>query len=148
MSTLFETHQREELTVTAEGTPPDSTLKEVLKKISEVLFRQRAYERWQNSLETRRHPTGQHELDYGRVLREREGQVDVRIDHTEGRGGKQSWETWVLGIVGTLIAAAIGGVVYELSDLKADMRAILVRQQMDHEQIKELRCSVYKVCTP
>jgi hypothetical protein len=102
------------------------------------------YERWHNGLEARRHPNGYHEPDYERILREREGQVEVRIEKYDEGGGRQSWQSWILTIVGSLIALGIGAVAFELADLKADMRASLARQEMEEKRIDRLEQRVYR----
>lgn len=58
--------------------------------------------------------------------------------------GSQSWQTWILGIVGLLIAAGVGALNYQLSDLKADVRAALTRQELDEKRIDNLERHVYR----
>lgn len=59
-------------------------------------------------------------------------------------GEKQSWRDWLLGIVGLLIVAGISAIVFELSDMKADLRASLTRQEMDEKRIDRMEAKVYR----
>jgi hypothetical protein len=69
----------------------------------------------------------------------------VRIDrYDEGGGGKQSWRDWILGIVGGLIVLGIGAVIYQLADMKADLRASLTRQEMDEKRLDRVEARVYR----
>lgn len=107
----------------------------------------------QQSMESRRYrDPREQDPDYGRRLRELEGQIaeidreqqGFRMgDYHEGGGGSK-WQQWILTIVGSLIAAGIGAVVYELADLKATMSASLARQEMDEQRLNRLEQHVYR----
>jgi hypothetical protein len=92
----------------------------------------------------RRHPSYHEEPDYERVLREREGQVEVRIEggYHEKPSGGHSWKDWILGIAAVLIAVWLGRISLQMDDLVK----VGVKQEGDEKQIAELRCTVYKVC--
>lgn len=85
--------------------------------------------RWMNQImEARRHPNGYNEPDYERVLREREGQVEVRIEggyheRGSGHGEKNSWKDWILTICAPLIVAGVGGVLWEVIELNKSQSA-------------------------
>ena len=64
------------------------------------------------------------------------------IIHIEG--AKQSWRDWILGIVGLLVVAGIGAVVYQLSDMKADLKASLTRQEMDEKRLDRVEAKLYR----
>lgn len=146
---LFEARKKEELTVTAEGTPSEPALKDILKSITDIaksvkesLFHDLAYKIWGETLETRRYrdPRDQ-DPDYGRRLRELEGQI-AEIDreqasfkmgdYHEGRGNK--WEKWIMpGLVTLAVTGIISNVVQsitvaalrqEVTDLKAEVTDI------------------------
>jgi len=80
-----------------------------------------------------------------RRMRHRLRDLEVSI-HNGGpkNTGQQSWQTWVLTIVGLLIVSGIGGVIYQLSDLKGDMRAFLKGQELDEKRIDNLEKHVYR----
>lgn len=122
---LFERKQ-ENLTVTAEGAPSESALKELLKSIKELLFHHRTHKQWGEALATRRHPSDRGpDPDYERILREREGsdyEPRIRIDRYDEGGGKHSWKDWILTIVGVLIVAWLARLDSKL-DTIADLRA-------------------------
>jgi hypothetical protein len=100
------------------------------------------YERWQNGLEARRHPNGYHEPDYERILREREGQVEVRVEGYHEGGDKHSWKDWILGIIALAIVAWLGRISLQMDELTK----VIVRQDIQEKEIAALRCTVYKVC--
>jgi len=102
------------------------------------------FKRFENAVESRRHPNTFHEPDYERILREREGQVDVRIEggYRESGGDKHAWKEWILVIVGLLIGGWLGRISMKMDDLVK----VVVKQEIDEKQIAELRCTVYKVC--
>lgn len=121
---LFET-KREELTVTAEGIPSESALKEMLKKIEQAihqgiksveqaLFKHRIHKEWGAALETRRYrDPRESDPDYDHRLRELEG--DTRENEPGFRNvnyprppKSESWQNKVLvGVAITVISAAI-----------------------------------------
>lgn len=67
---------------------------------------------------------------------------DPHIIYVEG--AKQSWRDWILGIVGLLAVSGIGAVVYQLADMKADLRASLTRQEMDEKRLDKIEAKVYR----
>lgn len=98
------------------------------------------------AMEARRHPEGDYEPDFGERLRRLEAQEfepQVRIERYDENGGGRLLQ-WILGIVGTLIAMGIGGVIYELSDLKSTMAASLARQEQDEKRLDRLEQHVYR----
>lgn len=69
---------------------------------------------------------------------------EIRIDrYTEGGNGP-TWQTWILTIVGSLIVLGIAGVVYQLTDIKSDMRAFLKGQADDERRLDNLEKKVYR----
>jgi hypothetical protein len=145
---LFDTH--EELTVSVGGKPSEPTFKDLLKKIAELLFDHRTYQKWGSDLETRRYrDPREHDPDYGQNLRKVEGDIrqterDFRMrDYHEG-GGDSSWQKWVMTIVQLLIVAGIGGVIYELEELKSTMAASLARQEMDERRLDRIESHLWR----
>jgi hypothetical protein len=117
---LFDGNPREILTVATREGGQESALKEILKKISEVLFRDRQYWKWGNALEARRYQDGRGDPDYERRLRELEGRIDesepkFRMgDYHEGGGGK--WDKWAMpGLVTLAVSGIIGNVVQSMT---------------------------------
>lgn len=97
---------------------------------------------------SRRHPEGNYEPDFSERLRRLEEQggdyePQIRFDRYDENGGGRLLQ-WILGIVGTLIAMGIGGVIYELSDLKSTMAASLARQEQDEKRLDRLEQHVYR----
>jgi hypothetical protein len=137
---LFDSHKREECEAHLL-----TTIKAEVQKLWDrtVVY----FDQSRQYLETRRHPDTHEEMDYELRLRELEGTVGqergFRMRDYNENGGRRVWE-WVLGIVGTLIAMGIGAVAYQLSDLKADMRASLARQEMDEKRIDRLENHTYR----
>jgi hypothetical protein len=123
------------LNFTRETTPKEAlegTLKRWMAHIKETI-------------ETRRHSSGDYEPNYERILREREGQVEVRLEggYYEGGGGN-SWKDWILTVCGPLIVLGIAGVIYQLADMKADQRASLARQEELEKRVDRLETHVYR----
>lgn len=95
------------------------------------------------AMETRRHPNGYDEPDYERILREREG--GININGYNERGYKEpSWRDWMMNILGGLIVIGIGAVIYQLEDLKSSMAASLARQEMDERRIDRIEQHLYR----
>lgn len=86
------------------------------------------------------------ESDFGERLRRLEKQEEyemrVRMDRYEEGSGK--WQNWILTVVGSLIVAGIGAVVYELADLKSTMAASLARQEMDEKRLDRVESRVFR----
>lgn len=145
---LFDTH--EELTVSVGGKPSEPTFKEQLKKIAELLFAHRTYQKWSEDLETRRHPDTHEEIDYELRLRELEGQLNdrelrgVRMGDYHEHKGESSWQKWIMTIVQMLIVAGIGGVIFELEELKSTMAASLARQEMDERRLDRIESHLWR----
>lgn len=136
-----------------EGDLPEEsqdTDKSILTKAAELLWRTaNMFERYWN--ESRRHQDDRGPDDYeydpeeSREIARRRREPHIRIDrYDEGGGGKQSWRDWILGIVGMLIVAGIGAVIYQLADMKADLRASLTRQEMDEKRLDRVEARVYR----
>lgn len=122
---------------------PEVTEKTILQNAAELLWRTCNYfERQSNELEARRHPNGYHEPDYERILREREGQVEVRIEKYDEGGGKHSWKDWLLGILALLIVGWLGRISLQMDNLTK----VVIKQEVDEKDIANLKCAVYKVC--
>lgn len=120
---------------------PDVTEKTVVQRAAELLWKTaNLFERHQN--EARRHPNGYHEPDYERILREREGQVEVRVEGYHEGGDKHSWKDWILGIIALAIVAWLGRISLQMDKLTE----VIVRQDIQEKEIAALRCTVYKVC--
>lgn len=103
--------------MTAEGTPSDSILKELLKSIRELLFQHRTHHQWNQTLETRRYrDPRENDPDYGQRLRDLEGQIEA-IDREQQEFHNINYprppksETWqnkiLVGVAIVVIAAAI-----------------------------------------
>jgi hypothetical protein len=52
--------------------------------------------------------------------------------YTEGGGRRpekqQTWQNWILGIVGTLISLGVGALIFQMSEVKANVAAIAATQ--------------------
>lgn len=110
-------------------------------------------ERFQSavSMLTNRHSDHRGPPDYEQDLSElrelaRRGMREppIHISNHEGGGGKQSWRDWILTIVGGLIVLGIGAVIYQLADMKADLRASLTRQELDEQRLDRVEARVYR----
>lgn len=115
---LLDTHKKEELTVTAEGTPSESSIRELLQTIKdlvrtakEALFQDRTYKAWGDNLESRRYrDPRENDPDYGRRLRELEGDISQTLHNTNYPRPPKSepWQNKVLvGVAIAVISAAI-----------------------------------------
>jgi len=145
---LFDTHEKEELTVTVGGKPTDLTFKQLLKRIAELLFEHRTWQGWNKALKTRRHPDTHEELDYELKLRELEGQIEqidreqrgFRMGDYHEKGDKNSWKDWILGLVSLLIVAWLGKISLQMDELTK----VVVRQEAEDQRLDRLENHVYR----
>jgi len=120
------------------------------------------YERWKNEYESRRYPDPRNQdPDYSHRLRELEGEIDeqeprVRIGrYDEGGGGKDSWQKWILGIVGLSLVGMLSWALGKLDTLNQEVAtlqatqtmgfsAIAQRQSADEQRIDRIEARVYR----
>jgi hypothetical protein len=136
---LFETHQREDCET--------HLLQTIKAEVQKLWDRTVVYFNEARKAETRRHPDTHEELDYEARLRELEGYRDeprLRMGNYHEGGRDPSWQKWVMTIVQMLIVAGIGGVIYELEELKSTMAASMARQEMDERRIDRIESRVYR----
>ena len=106
---------------------------------------------FQQAMEARRYqdPRDQ-DPDYGRRLRELEGQIEqidreqqgFRMTGNYSEGGKESsWKDWVLGLVGLAIVAWLGRISLQMEELQA----IAVKQQMMEKHLESTDSRVDRV---
>jgi hypothetical protein len=93
------------------------------------------------------YPGSERELrDYAQRLGRQAAQNTpvVVIHEAPDGGGDNSWKDKVLTLVGSLIVLGIAGVIYQLSDIKADLRASLAAQRLDEQRIDRLEKKVFR----
>lgn len=128
---------------------PEVTEKSILDKAGECLWWVINYfQSEHHKAEARRFDPGpQHEPDFGERLRRIEGKLgrdypEVRIDHYDEGGGKNSWKDYILGILALLIVAWLGRLSYQMDDLIR----VVAKQDVDEKRIARLECTTYKIC--
>jgi hypothetical protein len=122
---------------------PEKTLTEKLAEtLWRVLNKQEVDEN--QRMEARRYQDSRdQDPDYGRRLRELEGQIQEidreqqgfrgpHINHSEGGGKESSWKDWVLGLVGLAIVAWLGRISLQMENLQA----IAVEQKMMEKHLE------------
>lgn len=142
--------------VMEEGTLPTERRPDATEKtmVAKLLFAMTGlYERWRNELmEARRYQNDSREQDpdYGRRLRELEGQIEqidreqqgFRGNYTESGGGRESsWKDWVLGLVGLAIVAWLGRISLQMENLQA----LAVEQKMMEQHLESTDSRVDRV---
>lgn len=110
---------------------PKEMEKTILDRAAEILWWTTSYfQRHYNEMESRRYrdPRDQ-DPDYGRRLRELEGQIQeidreqhgfrMNGNYSEGGGKETSWKDWVLWLVGLGIVAWLGRISLQMENLQA-----------------------------
>ena len=69
-----------------------------------------------------------------------------RVDNSSHE--EKSWKDWALGIMSVLITVGIPAVIYQLADLKSDIRASTATIQADSARIDRLETHVYRGSPP
>lgn len=123
---------------------PEVTEKSILDKAGECLWWVINYfQSEHHRAESRRYrDPREQDPDYGRRLRELEGQI-AEIDreqhgfrmngnYNEGGGKETSWKDWVLGLVGLGIVAWLGRISLQMENLQA----IAVEQKMMEKHLE------------